>query len=180
MQELEQTREWFTAQVARVERLQLDDRRYEEIMNSLFYSDIFSRKEQVDDTFDGIENSYDWVFDEPQTHDADRYHLEQRVPEWGSFAYWLKVGHGVYWMNGKAGSGKSTIMNHVCGHKRKLELLEGWRSGRLLLTPTFFFWNAGSRLQKSIDGLLRSLIYQMLKDCRELIGYFAVSRDDQR
>ena len=177
-QESEVTRRHITAQVDRVERLHIDDRRYDEIINSLFYPDIFSRQEMVDNQFDGIENSYDWIFDEPQTHrrgSIDSNSSQSLVPQWDDFAHWLKSGHGVYWINGKAGSGKSTLMNCICTHSRRLELLGEWCSSRRLLTPTFFFWNAGSNQQKTIDGLLRSLIYQMLTECRELIGCFKVS-----
>ena len=173
-----QTRHCITAQIDRVERLHIDDRRYEEIVNSLFYPDISSRQEQVDSQFDGIKNSYDWIFDKPETHrlgSNDEGYSQQRKCRWDDFALWLKSGHGVYWINGKAGSGKSTLMNHICHHSCRLELLEEWCSDRPLLTPTFFFWNAGTRLQKNIDGLLRSLVYQMLKGCRELVGCFSVS-----
>ena len=173
-----QTRHYITAQIDRVERLHIDDRRYEEILKSLFYPDISSRMEQVDSQFNGIKSSYDWIFDDPQTHKLGSYnkgYSQQQERQWDDFARWLKSGHGVYWINGKAGSGKSTLMNHICNHSRRLELLGKWCSGRRLLTPTFFFWNAGTRLQKSIDGLLRSLVYQMLKDCRELVECFSVS-----
>ena len=173
VQESAQTRHCITAQIDRVERLYIDDRRYEEILKSLFYTDISSRQEQVDSQFDGIKNSYDWVFDELPVRELGTYDQSYR---WDDFARWLRSGHGVYWINGKAGSGKSTLMNHICNHSRRLELLGEWCSIRRLLTPTFFFWNAGTRLQKSIDGLLRSLIYQMLKECRELVGCFSVSR----
>ena len=176
-QESEETRRRITAQLEGLERLHIDHRRYEEITNSLFYPDIFSRQEQVDDQFDGIADSYDWIFHEPQTNRETNTESppQKLAPRWDDFASWLKSGHGVYWINGKAGSGKSTLMNHICGHSRKIEVLREWGSNRRLLTPTFFFWNAGSRLQKSIDGLLRSLVYQMLKECRELIGCFTVS-----
>ena len=178
VRESTQTRHCITAQFRRVEKLYIDDRRYEEIVNSLFYPDISSRQEQVDDQFEGVKNSYDWIFDDPRTHRLEGYdkHSSQRQErQWDDFVRWLKSGHGVYWINGKAGSGKSTLMNHICNHSRRLELLGEWCSNRRLLTPTFFFWNAGTRLQKSIDGLLRSLIYQMLKECRELVGCVGVS-----
>ena len=172
----EQTRHHISTQIDRVERLRLDDRRYQEIIDSLFYPDVSSRQEQVDGQFDGIKNSYDWVFDEPRTRGLSSYSegSQKPAPRWDDFAGWLKSGHGVYWINGKAGSGKSTLMNHIYTHSRKSELLGEWSSGRRLLTPAFFFWSAGTRLQKSIDGLLRCLVYQMLKECRELIGCFSV------
>ena len=182
VQESAQTHHVITAQIERIERLHIDDRWYEEFVNSLFYPNISSRQEQVDSLFDGIKNSYDWIFDEPQTQNLGRYqkgYPRDRALRWDDFARWLKSGHGVYWINGKAGSGKSTLMNHICNHSRRLELLGEWCSNRRLLTPTFFFWNAGTRLQKSIDGLLRSLVYQMLKECRELVGCFSVSRHER-
>ena len=94
---------------------------------------------------------------------------------WDDFTLWLKSGRGLYWINGKAGSGKSTLMNYICQHGRRLDYLREWSSDGLLLTPSYFCWVAGSRQQKSVDGLLRSLIYQMLTECRELLGCLKVS-----
>ena len=177
----EQTRDFVSTQIDRLERSHIDVRRYQEIVDSLFYPDISSRQEQVDGQFDGIENSFDWIFDEPQTRVTGRYNVNSwnSAPRWDDFAGWLKSGHGVYWINGKAGSGKSTLMNHICNHSRRLELLEEWQPQREVLTPTFFFWSAGNRLQKSVDGLLRSLIYQILKDCRKLVECFSVSHQNK-
>jgi len=178
VEESEQTRQYITTQIDRIERLHIDSRLYEDVTRSLFYPDIFSRQEQVDNEFDGIEESYNWIFDESQTPrlgSFDRHSRQKRVRPWDNFARWLRSGHGVYWINGKAGSGKSTLMNYICNHNRRLELLREWCPQRRLLTPTFFFWNAGPYQNKSIDGLLRSLIYQMLTECHELIGCFKVS-----
>lgn len=175
VQESEETRQYITAQINRVERVHLDGRWYEEITRSLFYPDISSRQEMVDSEFDGIKNSYNWIFDKPQTCRIGSFDKQNFAPQWDDFAHWLRSGHGVYWINGKAGSGKSTLTNYIRDDSRTLVLLEEWCSNRRLLTPTFFFWNAGTRLQKSIDGLLRSLVYQMLRECPELIGCLSVS-----
>ena len=178
VQEAEQTRQHIATQVGRLERLHVDDRRFEEVTRSLFYPEIFSRQEQVEHVFDGIESSYDWIFDKPRTREidaSDQANSDTPAPLWDDFAWWLRQGHGVYWINGKAGSGKSTLMNHICSHKRRVELLKDWSLHRQLLTPSFFFWNSGSRQQKTIDGLLRSLIYQMLTECRQLVACCEVS-----
>ncbi len=100
---------------------------------------------------------------------------EAKAPLWDDFSVWLKSGEGLYWINGKAGSGKSTLMNYICQDGRRLEYLKEWSLNRQLLTPSYFFWAAGSRQQKSIDGLLRSLIYQMLTKYPELVGCLKVS-----
>ena len=203
--ESEQTRSQITAAIQKLERLHVDHRKYDEIIKSLFYSDIFSRQEQVDDIFEGIKDSYKWIFkkhnaEAPLLHDkdselkqdldgsADLDHgreitdsatkLDVRAePEDGgnycidpqdNFSQWLRSEQKLYWINGKAGSGKSTLMNYICQDYRRLELLRDWSADRLLLTTVYFFWSAGSRLQKSIDGLLRSLLYQILTKCDEL------------
>lgn len=178
VQESDQTRAHITSQIQQLEQIRLDDRFYDEIVKSLFYPDIFSRQEQIDHDFDGIKDSYRWVFQEPQMRKAGRH--EQRpaneiTPSWDDFAMWLKSGHGSYWINGKAGSGKSTLMSYVCQDNRRLELLKQWSVNRILLTPTYFFWAAGSKLQNTVEGLLRSLIYQMLMGCHELVDCLRVS-----
>jgi hypothetical protein len=57
------------------------------------------------------------------------------------FESWLKAGCGIYWIRGKPASGKSTLMKMA-----------------------FFFHDRGSEIQKSFDGLLHSILYQLLSD----------------
>ena len=172
VQQSDQTRAHITSQLQKQEQIRVNDRFYDEVVKSLFYPDIFSRQEQIDHNFDGIEDSYQWIFDESQTRRARRHEQEpanEMTPRWDNFAMWLKSGHGSYWINGKAGSGKSTLMSYVCQNDGRLELLKQWSTNRIILTPTYFFWAAGSKLQNTVEGLLRSLIYQMLVGCRELL-----------
>ena len=169
-QESERTRQ-------HIDQVYKDDRFYQEVKKSLFYPNIFSRQEQVANEFDGIENSYEWIFDERSEVESEvdnKSKVSRKQPPWDNFSEWLRTGNAVYWINGKAGSGKSTLMNYICGHEKKTRSLKEWSSDRLLLTPTFFFWNAGVLQQKTIDGLLRSLIFQMLTECPELITCFKV------
>ncbi|KAL8792379.1 MAG: hypothetical protein Q9195_004992 [Heterodermia aff. obscurata] len=161
VQESDQTRAHITYQIERLKNIRLEDRYYDEVVKSLFYPDIFSRQEQVDHDFDGIEDSYEWIFQERQTGYAYN---------WDNFTQWLKSGHGSYWINGKAGSGKSTLMSYICQNNRRLKLLKQWSIDRRLLTPTYFFWAAGTKQQRTVEGLLRSLIYQMLVECHELVN----------
>ncbi|KAI4097520.1 MAG: hypothetical protein LQ344_000253 [Seirophora lacunosa] len=171
----EQTRSHTTTQIQHLEQIHVNNGRYDEVIKSLFYPDIFSRQEQIDHGFDGIEDSYKWVFHEnPPREDSDISPGGDRPigPLWDDFATWLKSGQNLYWIKGKAGSGKSTLMNYICQYQLRLQFLREWCTDMRLLTPTHFFWTAGTRQQKSIDGLLRSLIYQMLTECRELIFCF--------
>ena len=145
-----------------------DERWYDELTQSLFYPELTSRQEQTEENFDGIEDSYDWIFDEPRSS-------TKGAPTWADFPQWLKSGDKVYWISGKAGAGKLTLMNRVCNHEQTRRLLEEWSKGQQLLIPTHFFWNTGIHNQKTIEGLLRSLNYQMLTECHQLAKCVEVS-----
>lgn len=41
------------------------------------------------------------------------------------------------------------------------QYLSDWSPNARLLFTSFFFWNLGTRLQKSVAGLLRSLLHQI-------------------
>lgn len=73
-----------------------------------------------------------------------------------------------YWINGKAGSGKSTLMKFIVDDPRTEEALRRWAGDEQLLVVNFFFWNMGTLLQKSNVGMLRSLIYSVLEKYPEL------------
>jgi len=81
-----------------------------------------------------------------------------------------RPGSDLYWINGKPGSGKSTLMNFLADHMSTKALLESWCENIPLVTASFFFWNSGgSSLQKDQKGLLRSVLYQILESNLSLI-----------
>ena len=169
--ESEHTRVQLSSALDKLEQNSISDRHYREVMDSLSYADILTRQEQVAYLFDGLKESYQWIFDRPHSPEAGQ---PRHNDHWHSFPDWLISGHGLYWMNGKAGSGKSTLMNYACQHEHTLRLLDRWCDGRTLLTPAYFFWSGGTCLQRSIDGCLRSILWQIIKSCRDLVGYLRV------
>lgn len=103
----------------------------------------------------------DWVFgDYTEPHMA-----------WSNFSKWLaeETSAGIYWVNGKAGSGKSTLMKHLFRHHKTRSALAKWANGSRMVLAGFFFSYNGEDLQKSQIGLMRALLYACLKDHRELI-----------
>jgi hypothetical protein len=46
---------------------------------------------------------------------------------------------------------------------------EFWAGGSRIITANYFFWNSGIPLQMSKEGLLRSLLFQILRQSPELI-----------
>ncbi|KAF4449242.1 small s, partial [Fusarium albosuccineum] len=117
----------------------------------------------MDARFEGIQpahrDTFSWIF-APRDNEA--------APV-SSFVQWLTSADDIYWISGKPGSGKSTLMKYLSTHEDTEKLLSDWAGDDFLIVADFFFWNAGKNsLQRSQQGLLRSLIYQILRRCPEL------------
>jgi hypothetical protein len=113
---------------------------------------------RYEDVVDAYPNTFDWAFSDPTV---------EQLP-WSNLSKWLKEGDGVYWINGKAGSGKTTLMKHIFDDSRTRKYLVNWSGDEPQCVATFFFWNSGSREQRSQAGLLRSILFQVLEACPEL------------
>ncbi|KAF3765236.1 hypothetical protein M406DRAFT_259767, partial [Cryphonectria parasitica EP155] len=88
-----------------------------------------------------------------------------------SFLEWLRTQNGVFWINGKAGSGKSTLMKFITEHRITNNCLEEWADpfAYKLAIAKHYFWSPGVTIQKSQEGLLRSLLLQILNQHPYLI-----------
>jgi hypothetical protein len=89
--------------------------------------------------------------------------------KWDNLAEWLKSGSGLYWLAGKVGSGKSTLMKHLSDRPRTASLIDEWACQSELVTLQFFFYELGRPDQKSPEGFRRSLLFQFLDNHRDLI-----------
>ncbi|KAH6637381.1 hypothetical protein C7974DRAFT_306701, partial [Boeremia exigua] len=49
------------------------------------------------------------------------------------------------------------------------DYFQPWSKGKLVIKIQYFFWNPGSMLQKSVVGLLRSMLYQLLAQQPNLV-----------
>ena len=129
----------------------------DKVLASLHFPEIHSRQEEVAGAH---QETFQWIFDDSS----------EAVRPWANFVHWLKTESDIYWISGKAGSGKSTLMNYIWQDERTMEALKAWAGPKDIIRPSFFFWAAGSKLQKTVAGLLRSLLYQILKRFPDLIG----------
>lgn len=121
------------------------------LLNSLHFDYMAQRQATVEPAH---EQTFEWVLDPSSPVKFDD---------------WLRFQDGIYWINGKAGSGKSTLMKFLLNHIKTAESLKSWAGPERLVTASFFFWNAGTSIQKSQEGLFRSLLYEILSQCPELI-----------
>ncbi|CAN9209937.1 unnamed protein product [Alternaria alternata] len=95
--------------------------------------------------------------------------VQNQVNGSSTFVQWLHSNNDLYWISGRPGSGKSTLMKFLCHHQKTKEHLTTW-AGNEVIIAEYFFWNAGKNdLQKSQEGLLRSLLYQILRQCPDYI-----------
>ncbi len=78
---------------------------------------------------------------------------------------WFNRQHGLLWIKGKPGAGKSTLVRHV--------LATDERTRHAIVFASFFFHARGSVLQKSPLGLFRSLLHQILQQVPELLLRFS-------
>lgn len=78
---------------------------------------------------------------------------------------WFNQRHGLLWIKGKPGAGKSTLVRHV--------LATDEQARHKIVFASFFFHGRGSVLQKSPLGLFRSLLHQILPQVPELLLKFS-------
>ncbi|KAH6717476.1 hypothetical protein BKA61DRAFT_476598, partial [Leptodontidium sp. MPI-SDFR-AT-0119] len=82
------------------------------------------------------------------------------------FVEWLEAGTGVFWITGKAGSGKSTLMKYQ--YPRTTEMLP--KDIPNTLVAGFFFHDRGfNPLLKSQKGLFRAIMHDILSKFKQLI-----------
>ena len=94
--------------------------------------------------------TFEWIFSESKI----------------GFLDWLHGEGGIFWITGKPGSGKSTLMKFLMGNpKVKTELSTRelhHHSKEPIIVGYFLDFNSGT-LARSISGILRSLLWQVLQ-----------------
>lgn len=139
----------------------------EKLLSKFSYPDILIREQSV---VKAHEKTYRWIFQKEKQQDQP----------WASFCHWLETpDNPLYWITGKAGSGKSTLMRFIsqppAGDKSSEQaegaksqppcfpFLKMWAGTQPLLIASFYFWAVGSPMQRSKEGLLRTLLHELLK-----------------
>jgi hypothetical protein len=120
----------------------VDSVKCQEIISSLHFKEMPMRHIQISETY---ADTFAWIL--------------QKHP----FRMWLEGSGDTFWINGKPGSGKSTMMKMLSGSKRTHELLKSWSRNKKLVVLNFFFWSSGYPMQRSQLGLLQSLCHQILR-----------------
>ena len=104
--------------------------------------------------------SLQWALQPPETGST-----------WDDLSAWLQHGENIYWISGKAGSGKSVLMKYLYNSSMTAELLKYWAGDCSLHLANFFFWALAPTMeQKSQDGLSRALLHSILSSDPSLVS----------
>lgn len=147
------------ADFARKEEEEIERLVHSYILESLRFKSITERQEEIADAH---RNTFQWLF-----RSGSALH-EPQIPR-TDFVEWLQTGKGTYWISGKPGSGKSTLMRYICESQQTKAGLLRWADISQLTLCKFFFWNNGVKEQRSQVGLLRSLLHDIFHQHPHLI-----------
>ncbi|KAK3358684.1 hypothetical protein B0T25DRAFT_530909 [Lasiosphaeria hispida] len=157
----------------------------DKLLRSLRYDTMNDRFSQILQSHEG---TYRWILDgiRPWLGDTegtvakrpDRSHLHpdcshaSSFPDvaWKCFPCWLKSpSDKIYWIQGKAGSGKSTLMKFLVTERQAWPLGSASNNRKGPLVLSHFLWAAGTYLQKSIRGILLALVQQFLSAQQQIL-----------
>jgi hypothetical protein len=141
--------------------LQINDEVDQELLECLRFSTMKHRREEISEAH---QQTCQWIFRESQSKYQDRPIRQQ-----SNFVEWLRTDGEVYWINGKAGSGKSTLMRYINDSQETYTHMQVWAGRAEIQVASFYFWNGGSLDQRSQAGLLKCLLYEILQCRRNLI-----------
>ena len=128
------------------------------IVECLRYAEITEREERI---VKAHPTTFDWLYQEDPIGLQSKPHT--------SLLRWLRACDGSFWISGKAGCGKSTIMKYLYQNDETMKALKIWAGEHQLVTAGFFFWHAGTLMQKSQEGLLQTLLFHVLRKCPQLV-----------
>jgi len=148
------------------------------VLESLFFPEILHRQNVVPVSH---KDTSGWIFSDGSSRPL------MTTPAWIfetdatlrdsplKFVEWLEEKDDIYWIRGKPGSGKSTLMKFIAGHAKTTQKLQRWSDGRQITVASHFFSSVGSSLQRSQEGLFRAILFKIFRACPELISMALLS-----
>ncbi|KAG8624849.1 hypothetical protein KVT40_007916 [Elsinoe batatas] len=132
-----------------------------QLLMSLRFPTMFYRRDMISKAH---EATFRWVFDSSVDH------------SWDPFPSWLADAEDQrpYWISGKPGAGKSTLVQYIERHPDLKAGLKTAFPASDVHVVSHYLWLAGATIkEKSVEGILRSLLFQVIKhhdDCGEFAG----------
>lgn len=124
----------------------------DDILETIDYEDRTARHDSIPTAYP---TTFEWAFDKSDSQSG--YLLE-----------WLEKGSDIFWITGKPGAGKSTFVKFVADNLKTKRALRQWAGRSKPVIGCHYFWSGGTTIQRSRDGLLRSLLHNVFYEAPEL------------
>ncbi|KAK5947599.1 hypothetical protein PMZ80_001752 [Knufia obscura] len=121
------------------------------LKRALYYSSMDDRKAQLAEVEPA---SFEWLWTET------------------AFPRWLGNAQSVFWISGKPGSGKSTLMHYLADSHAGLRMVQshlGVDVNPWVILHFYFDFRAGESIANTILGMLRSLLLQLVDKSPQLV-----------
>lgn len=99
----------------------------QQLITSLHYPEIVQRYETIEENHG---TTCHWILHPPAFQEV----------QWDFFVEWLQSDQSLYWISGKPGSGKSTLMKYLVEHVSELDIYQDQQP----IILSCWFWEAGS------------------------------------
>lgn len=149
-------------EISQYPRVKSEITRQQTIIDSL---DFDSRLDRQDAIVDAHSATFDWALRNLQPGTSA-----------SNLSRWLETGKGVFWVSGNPGSGKSTLMKYLVGNVETRRILHNWAHPGDLIIAGHYFWCRGTSIQKSHKGLLQTLLFDIFRQCPQLISKACLPR----
>ncbi|CEF76538.1 unnamed protein product [Fusarium graminearum] len=177
----------LTTHIKDSETRAITDNQRQRLLKSLKPADIRKRYHEVlspsDASFERVFASYERVCLKDPEH-KDWKTIRRNLPDepcptmrygnvdeidctWHSFTLWLQSDNPLFWIQGKPGSGKSTLMKFIIENKNTERLLKSHIANTRVLS--YFLWKIGNESQNSIKGLICCLLHDLLVSSTEML-----------
>lgn len=108
----------------------------------------YCRNPRQFESLDNHTESFQWIWN---TEDAEP-----------GFVGWLRSDDPVYWVKGKPGSGKSTLMKYLIENEHTKELVSKASTPTLFIS--YFFYELGDPEEKAFVSLLHAFVFRLLEE----------------
>ncbi|GAW13640.1 hypothetical protein ANO14919_030270 [Xylariales sp. No.14919] len=136
-----------------------DIQKQQAILDTLTFDSRIVRHQAIPEAHPG---TFQWAF---PTEDLG----EEERQDGAKLLHWLQQGTGIFWVTGRPGSGKSTFMKHIADSPDTRAALRQWSSPSEPVVSSHYFWIFGTPMQKSKEGLLRTLLFEIFRQYPSLL-----------
>ncbi|KAJ3498180.1 hypothetical protein NLG97_g1326 [Lecanicillium saksenae] len=150
--------ESIRTQIENLEEEQAYVKQQHAMLKSLAFKNNVARHDTIPEAH---QRTFSWVFAsiKPGEVSSPGYHLRE----------WLERGSGIFWISGKPGAGKSTLMKFIADHENAQEALSIWSEQKRVVIVSHYFWCAGTQMQRSHSGLLQTLLFEILRQLPDIM-----------